>query len=202
VEDLLVTGDERRVRVSGLIVRAGGIRFRYGATLSPDWRLQCVRFAALSEDRSIGWGVTIGDDGVWRNDAHQELAHYAGCIGVDLTGTPATTSLLLRRVTLAVGESTDVAVMHVTVPDMKAERRARRFTRISENQYRCDDCGDAPSAAADSGEGIAHCFALDEDGLVVDWPGRFRRIWTSDPQAAALDAQRIIAEFESHNDVT
>ena len=136
--------------------------------------------------------MSVDGDGTWRNDSGGELSYLAGHIGVDMTRTPATKTLLVRRLALEVGESADVKVVHIMVPGLRLERRRQRYTRVSECCYR----GEGPdSTVSHHGDepvpSAVHEFEVDEDGLVVDWPGHFRRAWTFDRHDAVRRAEKI-----------
>ncbi len=39
-------------------------------------------------------------------------------------------------------------------------------------------------------------FEVDDAGLVLDWPGRYRRVWSLDKEERRLDLERQVAQRE------
>jgi len=198
LEDVLLRLRDDGAFLSGLILRGGGsgVRFRYVAELDVRWRLRSIRFNRLGvPGRDSGWGLSVDEDGTWRNDSGVEHSFLAGRVGLDMTGTPITKTLLLRKLDLAVGESAEVDVAHIMVPGLKLERRPQRYTRLGDRDYRVEGPDSTISYNDDRPvEDAVHEFEVDEDGLVLDWPGHFRRVWTFDREAAAREAEQIIVK--------
>jgi hypothetical protein len=78
--------------------------------------------------------IEVGEGGQWLiNDAHQP--DLDGCLDVDLEFTPATNSLPIRRLALAVGDGADIRVAWVRYPSLKVEPAGQRYTRTAEASY-------------------------------------------------------------------
>lgn len=202
LEDLSLWFGDDGTGASGLILRGGGqwgVRFRYLVEVDLEWRLRTIRFERLGTMvGDDGWGLTVDEAGTWRNDSGGELGHLAGCLGVDMTRTPVTKTLLLRRLGLVVGESAEVDVAHVMVPELRLQRRRQRYTRIGNRRYCCEGPDSTVSHHDDRPvEDVVHEFEVDADGLVLDWPGVVRRVWTFDREAAAQTAEEIIERIHA-----
>jgi uncharacterized protein len=70
------------------------------------------------------------------------------------------------------GESSEIAVVYVDVPPMRVEASRQRYTCLERRNggglYRYEDRGTFRGFTAD--------LPVDADGLVLDYPGIFRRI--------------------------
>jgi hypothetical protein len=55
---------------------------------------------------------------------------------VDLSITPLTNTLPIRRLKLGVGESAEIATAYVAIPDMEASLDRQRYTRVAFDRYR------------------------------------------------------------------
>lgn len=109
-----------------------------------------------------------------------------------MTRTPVTKTLLLRRLALTIDQSAEVDVAHVMVPELRLQRRRQRYTRIGERQYRCEGPDSTASHHDDRPiEDVVHEFEVDADGLLLDWPGVVRSVWTFDREAEAQRAEEI-----------
>jgi hypothetical protein len=98
----------------------------------------------------------------------RDMAALAGCVDVDLGFSPSTNSLPIRRLKLAVGESAEVAAAWLRFPSLEFRRLDQRYTRLAERRYRYESEG-----------GFVAELEVDEAGLVVDYPGGWRRVASS-----------------------
>jgi uncharacterized protein len=98
-----------------------------------------------------------------------ELPQVAGCIDVDLGISPATNTLPIRRLNLAVGESAEVTAAWVRFPTLTIEPLHQRYTRLDTNRYRYE-----------SDTGFSAELIVDEMGLVIDYPPGWERVAKDD----------------------
>jgi hypothetical protein len=95
-----------------------------------------------------------------------------GCIDVDISSTPFTNTLPIRRLGLEPGESEELAVTYILVPELLVGAERQRY--------------DCLEAQAEGGlyrfealpSGFTAELPVDADGLVIDYPGLFRRVWS------------------------
>jgi len=183
LEYLCMAGGQGGVTATGLVMRMPGLPwgFRYVVNLERRWLMRRIAFEPL--DRP-GWPLHLEEDGTWRTAHSNELRLLSGCLDVDLSVTPLTNTLILRRLDLAVGESAEVCVGYVTAPELRLERREQRYSRTGAMIYRLEETrGDSE-------------FEVDDAGLVLDWPGRYRRVWSLDKEERRLDLERQVAQRE------
>jgi hypothetical protein len=94
-----------------------------------------------------------------------------GCVDVDISATPFTNTLPIRRLGLAPGESADVSVAYVDIDEMRAWTEEQRYTRLEQNS------GDRLYKYESLDGGFTADLPVDADGLVLDYPGLFRRVF-------------------------
>lgn len=126
------------------------------------WRTRRVRVEV------DGGGVLeILSDGAgrWRRADGTALPELDGCLDPDISMTPFTNTLAIRRLGSQVGDKTDIKVAYILVPELSLRAAPQRYTRLSHMLWRFD--GLDIDFTAD--------IAVDEDGFVVDYPGLFRR---------------------------
>ena len=96
-----------------------------------------------------------------------------GCLDVDLSATPFTNTLPIRRLALAPGWATEITVVYVEVPSLRVG--------VARQRYRCLTWG-AGGRRAIAYETAAGDFTaditVDADGLVVEYPQIARQVWT------------------------
>ena len=160
---------EDAITVDGMVVALDGgpIRLHYRITNDPSWT---VRRLAVSELES-GTELVFESDGAghWTDVAGRSLPALDGCVDVDLTATPFTNTLPIRRLELQPGESRDLRMLYVLLPDMAVQPAEQRYTCLergsSGGRYRYE--------SGDFGVDLP----VDANGLVVDYPGYWRRVW-------------------------
>jgi uncharacterized protein len=172
--------DHLRLRVGEDGVEADGVvvgveegttfRARYVVRCDPGWRTRELILDPL--DGRDPLHLRSDGEGGWRDASGATLSELRGCIDVDLSATPFTNTLPIRRLGLAEGESSEIAVVYVNVPPMRVEASAQRYTCLERGAggglYRFQDRGTFRGFTAD--------LPVDAGGLVLDYSGIFRRI--------------------------
>ena len=152
------------VELKGEIAAEPGDRpwCRYAVSCDPSWRTR-----AVSVDLADGRRLRLASDGAgaWTRDG-QPAPDLAGAVDVDLSGTPATNTLPVRRLGLGIGDRARIPVAYVELAGLAVRLEAQRYTRLAEGRYHFE----APS------HGFARDVEVDADGLVVSYPGLFRRV--------------------------
>lgn len=109
---------------------------------------------------------------ILEHDGHGSWAdrpELDGCLEVDISITPLTNTLPIRRLGLEPGESREIRAVYIELPRLSVSVMPQRYTRLGERLYRYQS------------EGFQADLSVDEHGLVVDYPGLWRRL----PEAGA-----------------
>lgn len=144
---------------------SGAASVSYEVATDAAWRTQRVKIALrdAAGERRLRIDAAGGrwfENGVERDDLR-------GCVDVDLGWSPSTNTLPIRRLGLAVGESSGaLTAAWVRFPDLKLEPLAQEYVRIAERRYRYASRGGSFSVEID----------VDTDGLVLEYPGGWRRL--------------------------
>jgi uncharacterized protein len=146
--------------VSGSVGRE---RVEYVLRLSPMWQVRQFLLFRDMEEPDL-WLATDGH-GRWgeMNGAHR--TELDGCIDIDLPITPFTNTLPIRRLPLHVGHAADIDVVYVDVETLELRRESQRYARLDTHHW----------AFTQLSSGWSQEFDVDEHGLVLDYPTRFRR---------------------------
>jgi len=134
-----------------------------------------------------GWRVREADIDMWAPELHQlklrsdgcgrwtdatgnALADLNGCVDIDITATPFTNTLPIRRIRLEPGEAEKIAVAYIRVPDLSVEPASQRYSCLERESdgslYRYEGLE----------TGFVTNLPVDPAGLVLDYPGIFRRL--------------------------
>lgn len=174
LEHLYLKEDQKHIIADGLILGVkGGVPYRahYEVTCDPGWRVRSVHLQLLSGQKPAL--ILRGDGkGKWVNAAGERLAALDGCLDIDISETPFTNALPIRRVTFEHGEALVLTVVYLAVPELTIEPAQQRYTCLEQSPtgglYRFE--------SLDSG--FQADLPVDADGLVLDYPGVFRRVGT------------------------
>ena len=174
LEHLRLVTNDGSVVANGLVIGLeAGRPFRIGYEIRCDerWRVQEVRVATPDSGRPVLELLTDGE-GHWNRGGGEPVPELEGCIDVDISATPFTNTLPIRRLGLKPGESEELTVTYVRVPELLVGPERQRYGCLEEQAdgwlYRFEAL---PS-------GFAAELPVDADGLVIDYPGLFRRAWS------------------------
>ena len=159
--ELLTLGWETGGWTADGVVR--GVDVHYVVRLDEQWRLRQFLLFRDQEEPDLWLGVNPA--GQWGEVNGGHRPELDGCIDVDLGCTPFTNSLPIRRLLLDVGQTAELLVARVEVETLAVTPERQRYTRLADRRY----------AYADQ-SGFEAELDVDEHGLVLDYPGLFRRL--------------------------
>jgi len=143
----------------------GAFAARYEIVCDRSWRVREVQIELIGEERRI----ELASDGVghWSDGSGVRLTQLEGAVDIDLTVTPFTNTLPIRRLNLQEGKSADIVVLYIELPDLSLSTDPQRYTCLEPGRrYRFE--------SLDSD--FLREIETDEHGLVVTYPGLFRRL--------------------------
>ena len=121
---------ELNVEEVGLVAR-----LRYVIECDPEWRTRSALVEGDAGGASIRFSLAADGAGQWTRDA-APLPDLTGALDVDLGFTPATNTLPIRRLALAVGESAPVRSAWLRFPELRLEPLEQTYTREAEQTFR------------------------------------------------------------------
>lgn len=139
------------------------IEAEYRVEADAAWRTRRVRVAIANGGRVLE--MSANGIGRWSNAEGTWIPALDGCIDVDISLTPATNTLPIRRLAPAPGENVDISVAYVLAPELSLRAGPQRYTRLADRLWRF--------RSIDSG--FTADISVDADGFVIDYPGLFRR---------------------------
>ena len=143
----------------------GGVPYGLGyrIDLTEDWRVRTVELSLTG-----GAGLRLSNDGAgnWRDADGRPLPAFTGCLFPDISATPFTNTLPIRRLGLAIGESARIRVLYLPVPSLVPEVVEQRYTRLAERRWLYEGLF----------RGFQAELEVDGDGIVLDYPETFLRI--------------------------
>lgn len=167
---------ELRVHANAILLSGTVLMVDEGAPLRAEYEVRCdhgwvtrsVRVTLRRDRESRELALVTDDQRRWWRDG-RELAGVTGCIDIDLSISPSTNTLPIRRLALERGESRDVIAAWVKFPELSVEPLPQRYLRTDQDRYRYQSNGGAFTAD----------IAVDDMGLVVDYPPGWERVAVS-----------------------
>ncbi|UCH75892.1 MAG: putative glycolipid-binding domain-containing protein [Rhodospirillales bacterium] len=148
-------------------------RVHYAIDISSDWEMRSATFRLISSlQPTDGIELSVNENCTWHDSNGQPIADLAGCHEIDLPCSPFSNSLVIRRLGLARGESAEISVACLELPQLSVKPVRQRYTCIEPlgedgGVYRYEPLSRGP----------AHDLQVDPEGLVTDYPGAFRRVF-------------------------
>jgi hypothetical protein len=159
------------VAADGLVLGvAEGRPFRlaFGVRCDAYWRVRYARVGNPGEPPRVE--LLCDGEGNWSTAEGRAVRYLRGCEYVDVSETPFTNTLPIRRLGLAPGESADVSVAYFDGGELQPWPEPQRYTCLEKN-----DRGGLYRYLSIDG-GFTSDLPVDSDGLVTDYPGLFERV--------------------------
>jgi hypothetical protein len=179
LEHLRLVQYEGGILADGVIIGVEeGRPFRVRYTIQCD-RRWCVREVRLDllDDTNRRLDLMSDGDGHWTDGAGEPLLGLVGCFDIDIAITPFTNTLPIRRLALPPSAAADINVAYIALPNLDgepseliAQPQLQRYTCLAANVR----SGRYHFESRDSG--FSAELPVDADGLVIDYPGLFRRV--------------------------
>jgi len=174
-EHLLLTTSSSTIAADGLIVRrendGPSYRAHYNIQCDPLWRIRSVEIEA-TEPHPAQLELTSNGHGIWLDAECQPIVSLAGCTDIDIQASPFTNTLPIRRLRLSEDAAARIEVVYIDPRTATFERTAQRYKRLR------DESGTPRYHYASLDSGFETELPVDDDGLLLEYPGYFRRAWS------------------------
>ncbi|WP_343712585.1 putative glycolipid-binding domain-containing protein [Inquilinus sp.] len=145
----------------------GGVEWAlsYTMVMDSEWRVRSVAMTDHAGDRRLR--LIADGGGAWTTGDGTPLPQLDGCIDIDLVATPFTNTLPIRRLGLEPGESAEIRVAYLPLPDLVPFATSQRYTHLALRRWRFESL---------DGSGFTAEISTDANELVLDYPGLYRRV--------------------------
>lgn len=131
-----------------------------------DWSVRRVRVRTAQAGERRELSLRSSGAGLWTVHGRGRAAELDGCMDVDIWPTPFTNTFPIRRLGDRLVERTEIRVVYIRAPALELEAAHQAYSRV-QNGYRFE----SPA------HGFTADLAVDGDGVVLDYPGLFRRLY-------------------------
>jgi len=127
-----------------------------------------VKRVYLDLDREKTLQLFSDGEGNWFDNAKHPLPQLDGCIDIDITATPFTNTLPIRRLAWQAGQKRTLSMVYFHIPELTFER--------AEQEYTCVEQTDSSSMFQFTQTDFTARITFDSYGFVRDYPALFRRL--------------------------
>jgi hypothetical protein len=169
IEQLVLNQSSKRITADAAILACGKpnpFAITYHVVCDNCWRVNRVEISELGSNLAI----ELAADGIgnWFDKSGAVLPQLASAVDIDISHTPFTNTLPIRRLNLQRGESKEIIAAYIQVPSLTITADRQRYTcLVSGKVYRYESVDND----------FTRDIEVDADGLVVNYPGLFRRVF-------------------------
>ena len=155
-------------RLTGTAIFASGrqqrrparpVRLDYLVVCDADWQTRSASVSGWVGDETIRIDILVDEARRWRLNGI-EVPEVEGCVDIDLSFSPSTNLLPIRRLRLDVGDEVAATAAWLRFPDFKLEPLDQSYRRISGGGYHYESGG---------GKFVAQ-LSVNEAGFVTGYP--------------------------------
>ncbi len=160
------TPDGHRIGGTALLVSDGASHeIRYSVLTDSLWRTRTVGAHVQGPGGDRRLALTSDGEGSWSMSDTPVVDLY-GALDIDLAWTPATNTVPIRRLGLAVGDTAETTVAWIDFPGHDIARKVHRYTRIGPHAYLFESAG------------ATYELEVSEDGIVRTYPQGWETVAT------------------------
>lgn len=137
----------------------------YMIELDTKWQTQHFLISDLNNPDNV---IELYSDGKGKwFDRDEAVGPLEGCVDIDITLTPFTNTIPLRRLNPAKGKRTSIEVVYIRLPEFTFEKIQQYYTNLGNNRY-LFETGDGSFKAE---------LQVDKNFMVMDYPDLFKRLF-------------------------
>lgn len=168
IEHLVLREGSREIVAESVVVGSADdsvFALRYRIRCDKSWRVRSAEITLVGSDRKIE--ISSDGKGNWSDASGKSLPKLEGAIDIDLSATPFTNTLPIRRLKLKARRSAEILAVYILAPRLTLTTDPQRYTcLVPGKRYRYE--------SIDSD--FTREIEVDRRGLVVTYPGLFRRL--------------------------
>lgn len=173
LEHLLLLKNHENIKVNSVILAMRDnmpVRILYNIYCDLDWKVKKFDIQIFC-DKHKNIILQSDGNGIWTTDSNELVEDLKGCIDIDISITPFTNTIPIRRLLLKVGESKEIKVVYVDIYNYSLTPVKQRYTCLDSNlngyKYRYENLNNGFTAE----------FFVDKEGVVIDYPDLFKRVY-------------------------
>ncbi len=166
IEDMTLLETEENILATSIITNRGKECYTavYSIACDNSWRTRKCEIGLVEKQKRLR--LESDGSGKWFNESNY-LVKLNGAVDVDISSTPFTNTLPILRLRLKENQSEEISAAYITVPELDVSIKRQRYTCLIPGKlYRFEQFDISFICEIE----------IDENGLVLVYPGLFRRI--------------------------
>lgn len=158
---------EADVRIDGKIVGMAEdipVSVTYDIMTDSQWQITSLEVLIEKESQPVWISLQREPGENWTQSGH-ERPEWKDCIDIDISLTPFTNTLPIRRLDLQPGERREISVLYIDICKGSIEPAQQWYTRLSDTQY-----------GFENADGFKAVINVDEEGLVTEYEALFIKL--------------------------
>lgn len=168
-EHLKLREENRQILVDSIVIGSLAdtsiFRIHYEIILDKNWVTREVKLCHLGEKQ--GLFLASDGNGIWQDEKGREIAELSGCIDIDISCTPFTNTLPIKRLSHDLLQPREIQVVYISAADLSYKQVHQQYTLLEQRQ-------DSFVFRYQSGN-FVESIQVDADGIVFDYPDLFYR---------------------------
>lgn len=168
-EHLSIREGSNRIHVNSMVIGrlddASITRIQYEMVLDSNWVTREVSLAIMGEEGALH--LSSDGKGNWTNEVGEPIPELFGCIDIDISCTPFTNTLPIRRLSYAPWEPQSIQVVYFLAHELTYRQVQQQYTLLESN-------GDSSVYRYQAGTFVEN-ITVDTNGLVLNYPDLFIR---------------------------
>lgn len=166
-EYLYISRTEHMIQVESTVISLETgfpVQIWYQMTLNHSWKITKVH---IIDKNGPSLQLTSTGTGVWYDHHGVKLDYLNGAIDIDISATPFSNSLPIKRHTWDPGQKREIDMIYVSIPSLDVQKVKQTYTYIErENEDRVFHF---------QHKEFTSFISVDENGYVTEYPGLFTR---------------------------
>jgi len=166
------------------------LNVKYKLETNNKWEIQTL-LIDFQSDTSFTISLHRDKAGHWKDDNGNIQAQLENCTDIDISLTPSTNTLPIKRLNLPVGTSKEITVIYIDLPNNQYQPAKQRYTNIDDGIYKYENLE----------SGFTSMLEVDEDGIVNNYPGIWHRVFPENEKKLRFKEIFSDALISSHPNV-
>ena len=136
---------------------------QYKLEINAGWNIESVHIDSMQNTKKL---VNLGKDAKsrWINEQSEPLIEFSNCTDIDISLSPFTNTLPIRRLTFDRQSREAITVIYIDLPSGEIKPMKQWYTKLKNRRYKYED-----------ETGYTNTITVDENGFVIDYPNLFER---------------------------
>jgi len=169
LEHLKLREEKQQIQVDSIVV--GSVngdrieRIKYEIVLDKSWVTREVKISNLEDSQYLR--LLSDGNGIWKDEQGHAISELSGCIDIDISCTPFTNTLPIKRLSYDLWQPQEIRVVYITAAELSYRKVNQSYTLLESRD-------DSALFRYQSGN-FQESITVDSNGIVTVYPDLFYR---------------------------